>query len=69
MHNPRTMRWLLTFIIASIVLSAIVPHLARFGIGRIPGDFSVRIGGRDWHFPLGSAVLFSFLFWVIARWI
>jgi hypothetical protein len=65
------MRWLLTFILASIVLSAMWPALERWlqrlGIGRMPGDFSFRAFGRDWFFPLGSALLFSLIFWLIAR--
>jgi Protein of unknown function (DUF2905) len=65
------MRWLLTFIIASIALSALWPAieklLGRFGIGKLPGDFKLRMFGRDWFFPLGSTLLFTALFWVVLR--
>jgi hypothetical protein len=65
------MRWLLTFILASIVLSALWPALSkwlgRFGIGRMPLDLQFRAFGRDWFFPLGSTVLFTLLVWLVAR--
>jgi Protein of unknown function (DUF2905) len=65
------MRWLLTFIVASIALSALWPAieklLGRFGIGKLPGDFKLRMFGREWFFPLGSTLLFTALFWVVAR--
>lgn len=65
------MRWLLTFILASIVFSALWPSLqrwlGRFGLGRMPLDFQFRALGRDWFFPLGSTVVFTLLFWAVAR--
>ena len=61
------MRWLIIFILASIVFSAVLPHLRRFGIGRMPLDFTFRLFGRDWIFPFGSSLLLSFLAYVIAR--
>jgi hypothetical protein len=63
------MRWLLVFLIASIVLSGLMPYLARLGFGKLPGDVAFKAFGRDWQFPLGSALLFSFAFWVISAWI
>ena len=35
--------------------------LARFGWGRLPGDFSFRVRGREWPIPLGSTLLLSAL--------
>ncbi|MBN2692778.1 MAG: DUF2905 domain-containing protein [Burkholderiaceae bacterium] len=61
------MRWLIIFILASIVFSAVLPHLRRFGIGRMPLDFTIRLFGREWIFPFGSSLLLSFLAYVIAR--
>ncbi len=51
------MRWLLVFIIACIVLNVAQGWLLKIGLGRLPGDFKIRIRGRDWYFPLGSSVL------------
>ena len=33
--------------------------LARIGLGRLPGDFTFRIGGREWFVPLASSLLLS----------
>ncbi len=67
------MRWLLTFIIASIALSALWPTIEKLlgrigiGIGKLPGDFKLRLFGREWFFPLSSTLLFTLLFWVVMR--
>jgi Protein of unknown function (DUF2905) len=63
------MRWLLTFLLVSVLLSGLWPLLKRYGIGRMPGDVEFAAFGRKWYFPLGSAVLFSFAFWAIAHFI
>jgi hypothetical protein len=41
-------KWLLAVFIALVVLTALSPWLARFGLGRLPGDVSVRVKGRDY---------------------
>ena len=61
------MRWLLTLFIALLVLSALQPWLRKIGIGRLPGDFSFRFGGRDWYIPLASSVVLSVLMMLIGR--
>ena len=59
--------WLLVFVLASIVFSALLPHLERFGFGRLPLDLRFRLFGRIWLFPLGSSLLLSVIAWVVAR--
>ena len=61
------MRWLLTMFIALVVLTALQPWLRRIGIGRLPGDVTFRIGGRDYSFPFASTVLLSFVMFLIGR--
>jgi hypothetical protein len=68
-YDPDTMKWLLTFALASVLLSGLWPLLKRFGVGKMPGDFSFQAFGRTWFFPLGSALLFSFLFWAITKFV
>ncbi|WP_250452558.1 DUF2905 domain-containing protein [Caballeronia sp. ATUFL_M2_KS44] len=60
-------RWLLTTFVALMVLSACWPWLRKIGIGRLPGDFTVRIFGREYSFPFMSTVLLSILLSFIAR--
>jgi Protein of unknown function (DUF2905) len=55
------MRWLLTFLLACVVFNLAREPLRRLGLGRLPGDFRFRAGGREWSVPLGSSVVFSLL--------
>ncbi len=61
------LKWLVVFVLACIVLSALLPGLARFGIGRMPGDFRFRVRGNDVVVPIGSTAVFAILFWLIGR--
>ena len=60
-------RWLLTTFIALAILSGSMPWLRKFGIGRLPGDFTLRIFGREYSFPFMSTLLLSLLLSFIAR--
>ncbi len=55
------MRWLLVFLLACLVFNGLQHWLRKFGLGRLPGDFSFKIGGREWFVPLASAVVLSVL--------
>jgi Protein of unknown function (DUF2905) len=60
-------KWLLTILISLAVLAAATPWLQRLGIGRLPGDFRFRAGGREYFIPFASTVLFCLLAWAIGR--
>jgi hypothetical protein len=53
------MRWLLVFLLAFLVFQGLAGWLRRIGLGRLPGDFSFRWRGREWHVPLASSLLLS----------
>ena len=53
------LKWLLTTGIALVVLTAVSPLLARYGLGRLPGDVTVRWRGRDWYLPFTTTILMS----------
>jgi Protein of unknown function (DUF2905) len=55
------MRWLLVFLLACIVFNGLKGWLGRIGLGRLPGDFSLRFRGRDWYFPVASSLVLTFL--------
>ncbi len=55
------MRWLLVFVLAFLVFNVLQGWLRKIGLGRLPGDFSFRLGGRDWYVPLASSVVLSVL--------
>jgi len=55
------MRWLLVFLLASLVFNVLHDWLRKIGLGKLPGDFSFRVGGRDWYVPLTSSLVLSLL--------
>lgn len=55
------MRWLIVFLLALVVFQGLAGWLRRIGLGRLPGDFSVRWRGREWHFPVASSLLLSLI--------
>lgn len=55
------MRWLLVFVLASLVFSGLRGWLGKIGLGKLPGDFSFRLGGREWFLPLASSLVLSLL--------
>ena len=63
------LKWLVVFILACIVFSAVLPRLAKLGIGRLPGDFRFRVRQTEVSIPVTSAVIFAICFWIIGRFI
>jgi len=61
------LKWVLALSIALIVLSAISPWLARYGLGRLPGDVTLRYKGRLYYLPFTSTVLLSLVLTLITR--
>lgn len=65
-YNPRgltgektLLKWLLTILLAVLVLGAFTPWLRRLGVRRMPGDVEIERAGRRYFFPFGSTLLFS----------
>jgi hypothetical protein len=62
-------KWLLTLLIALLVLGALTPWLRRLGFGRMPGDITIERGGKHYSFPVGSTIMLSLLasliFWML----
>ena len=61
------LKWLLTLVVALAVLTALSPWLARHGLGRLPGDITVRVRGRNYYFPVTTTILLSLALTLIAR--
>ena len=55
------MRWLLVFLLACLVFNGLQGWLRKVGLGKLPGDFSFRLRGREWYVPLTSSVVLSVL--------
>jgi Protein of unknown function (DUF2905) len=60
-------RWVLTTFIALSILSASLPWMKKLGIGRLPGDFTLRMFGREYPFPFMSTILLSLLLSLAVR--
>ncbi len=61
------LKWLLTLVIALAVLTALSPWLARYGLGRLPGDIVVRFRGRNHYLPFTTTLLLSLALTLLAR--
>ena len=63
------MRWLIVFLLACLIFNGLQGWLHKIGLGRLPGDFSFRLLGRDWYVPLTSSLvltgLMMLLGWVV----
>ena len=61
------MRWILTILIALIILLGALPGLRRIGIGRLPGDINFRIGKHRVSIPIMSTILIMVAAFLIGR--
>jgi hypothetical protein len=63
------LKWLLTMMVALVVLTLIAPWLRKHGLGRLPGDISVRFRGRDYYLPFTTTILLSLALTLLGRFI
>ena len=61
------LKWLLTLLVALSVLTLCTPWLRKYGLGRLPGDITLRHRGRDYYLPLTSTILLSLALTLLAR--
>jgi hypothetical protein len=63
------LRWLVVIVLVLVLFSGLRAWLEKFGLGRLPGDFRFRIGGREWHLPIASTIVLSLLAALIAKFV
>ena len=61
------LKWLLVLVVGLIVLALMAPWLARHGLGRLPGDVTVRWRGRSIYLPITTTILLSLLLTLVTR--
>jgi hypothetical protein len=61
------LKWLLTVAIALAVLTALSPWLAKYGLGRLPGDVVVRYKGRRYYLPFTTTIVLSLALTLLTR--
>ena len=62
------MRWLVIFFVLLILFGGLRRWLGWLGLGKVPGDFSIRIFGREFFVPLGSSVVLSIGVMLLVHW-
>jgi hypothetical protein len=60
-------RWFITTFIAVAILSGANPWLRKVGIGRLPGDVTLRLFGREYPLPFMSTLVLSMALSLIVR--
>jgi hypothetical protein len=60
-------KWALTLFVALAVVGALQPALARRGLGRLPGDLTLHVRGREIFLPFTSTLLLSALLALVGR--
>ncbi|GAB7536736.1 DUF2905 domain-containing protein [Burkholderia sp. 22PA0099] len=60
-------RWLLVSFVAVMLLSRSWPWLSKLGVGKLPGDVTLRIGSRSYPFPFMSTLVLMMILSVIAK--
>lgn len=61
------LKWLLVLAIGVTVLTLLMPWMARFGLGRLPGDLTIRWRGRLIYLPITTTIVLSLLLTLIGR--
>jgi len=62
-------RWMVAIFLALVLISWLTPWLQKLGIGRLPGDWHFRAGGREWFLPVTTTLILSGVASLISRWI
>jgi hypothetical protein len=61
------LKWLLVLVVGIVVISAATPWLARHGLGRLPGDITLRWRGRRIYLPITTTVILSLALTLLGR--
>ena len=61
------LKWILVIAVGVFVLTAATPWLAERGLGRLPGDITVRWKGRCIRLPFTSTLLLSLALTLLGR--
>lgn len=60
-------RWVAAVFLALLVFYPLLPFLDKLWVGRLPADIRFRLRGVVMCLPFGSAVVWSFIFFLIAE--
>jgi len=60
-------KWLVTLVLALVVLGLLTPLLTRLGLGHLPGDVRIKRARGTLYFPFTSVILMSLLLTLIVH--
>jgi hypothetical protein len=60
-------RWFLVTLLALLLINGLMPWLQKLGFGKLPGDFSFRLLGRQWFIPLSTTIVLSLLASLVSK--
>ena len=61
------LKWLLVLVVGIVVIALFTPWLTKRGLGRLPGDITVRWRGRTIYLPITTTVLLSLALTLVTR--
>jgi len=61
------LKWLLVLVVGIVVIALLTPWMQRRGLGRLPGDITVRWRGRNVYLPITTTLLLSLALTLFAR--
>lgn len=61
------LKWVLVLVVGVVVITLLMPWLSRLGLGRLPGDITVRWRGRLVYLPITTTILLSLALTLLGR--
>jgi hypothetical protein len=61
------LKWLLVIVVGVVVITLLAPWLSRHGLGRLPGDITVRWRGRPLYQPITTTIQLSLALTLLGR--
>jgi hypothetical protein len=61
------LKWLLVIVVGVVIITLAGPWLARHGLGRLPGDITVRWRGRQVYLPITTTIVLSLALTLLGR--
>jgi len=61
------LKWVVVVVIALIFITGLAPWMSKYGLGRLPGDVTLRYRGRLYYLPFTSTILLSLALTLITR--
>jgi hypothetical protein len=61
------LRFLMASFVAMMILTRCWPWLGKLGVGRLPGDVTLKLGERRYPFPFMSTLLLTLAVSFVAR--